>query len=307
MMSDKNSITVVIPTIGRDSLKSSIQSVMSQTHKITDVIICYDGDMYEDFITSMSTQYSHLINNGILKIINVGPFSGGNVARQRGIEESDSNFIALLDDDDIWENNHIEDLLSYITPEMTNVLLSSCATIMEEGKKNLKVPPRLIKKGETIPDYLFRVNGIKLDCGFIQSSLMLFTRGMALEVPFDVRLRYHQDIDWLIRLSDSGIDFSYIQSSQYTVKYMSTPFSVSKKISGSDSISWANKRFHNPRLLGDFVLTQSYNYAKSNGSLFDEIKVLLWALTNAKPSSYSIIRFFIKFTRFDSILRKLYR
>lgn len=306
-MNNNYSITVVIPTIGRESLNFSIQSVLSQTYKVTDIIICYDGDKYESFYAVMSSQYSYLLDSGMLKIINVGPFSGGNVARQKGIEESNSNFIALLDDDDLWEKEHLEDLLSYITPEMTNILLSSSATIMEEGKKSLKVPPRLIRNGETIPDYLFRVNGIKLDCGFIQSSLMLFTRELAIEVPFDVKLRYHQDIDWLIRLCDSGIDFRYIQSPQYTVKYMSTPFSVSKKISGADSIAWANKRFQNPRLLGDFVLTQSYNYAKSNGSLVDEIKVLLWALNNSKPSNYSIIRFFIKFTRFDSILRKLYR
>ncbi|WP_404651642.1 glycosyltransferase family 2 protein [Raoultella terrigena] len=306
-MNNNYSITVVIPTIGRESINSSIQSILYQTQKVTDVIICYDGDNYENFYKSMSTQYSYLLDDKTLKILNVGPFSGGNVARQKGIEESNSHFIALLDDDDLWEKDHLEDLLSYITPAMTSILLSSSATIMEEGKKNLKVPPRLISNGETIPDYLFRVNGIKLDCGFIQSSLMLFSRQLALEVPFDVKLRYHQDIDWLIRLCDSGINFRYIQSPKHTVKYMSTPFSVSKKISGADSITWANKRFTNPRLLGDFVLTQSYNYARSNGSLFDELKVLLWALNNAKPSSYSVIRFFIKFTRFDSILRKLYR
>lgn len=87
----------------------------------------------------------------------------------------------------------------------------------------------MINNNESIPDYLFRVNGIKLDCGFIQSSLMIFTRELAIKVPFDISLKYHQDIDWLLRLSNSKIKFSYIQSPNHTVRYMSTPFSVSKK------------------------------------------------------------------------------
>ncbi|EPO5345753.1 glycosyltransferase family 2 protein [Klebsiella michiganensis] len=301
------SVTVVIPTIGRESIYLSIDSVLSQTYKVTNIIICYDGNDFEDFILELSSYYSDLIDKKIIIILNVGPFSGGNVARQRGIEVSNSRFIALLDDDDIWERQHIEDLFSFITPDTENVLLSSCATIIEEGKKDLSVPPRMINNNESIPDYLFRVNGIKLDCGFIQSSLMIFTRELAIKVPFDISLKYHQDIDWLLRLSNSKIKFSYIQSPNHTVRYMSTPFSVSKKISSKDSISWAKRSFKDSRLLGDFVLTQSYNYAKSNGSILDEINVLWWSLYNAKPSFYAVTRFFLKFFRIDSILRKFAR
>ncbi|WEJ92058.1 MAG: glycosyltransferase family 2 protein [Klebsiella huaxiensis] len=306
-MSDAYSITVVIPTIGRESIYLSIDSVLSQTYKVSKIIVCYDGNEFDKFHQALASHYNQLFLNNVIALLNVGPFSGGNVARQRGIENASSQFIALLDDDDIWEVNHLEDLVSFITAGTENILLSSCATIIEVGKRDLIVPPRLINHGESIPNYLFRVNGIKLDCGFIQSSLMLFSRELAILVPFDTKLKYHQDIDWLLRLSYSDIKFSYIQSPKYTVKYMSTPFSVSKKISSIDSISWASRSFKDPRLLGDFVLTQSYNYAKSNGSVLDEIRVLIWSLCNAKPSFYAVIRFFLKFSRFDSILKKIFR
>ncbi|MFN2858049.1 hypothetical protein ACKUFN_27095, partial [Escherichia coli] len=78
------------PTIGRESIYLSIDSVISQTYKVTDIIICYDGNVFEKLSLELNSYYTELINKKIIKILNVGPFSGGNVARQRGIEVSKS-------------------------------------------------------------------------------------------------------------------------------------------------------------------------------------------------------------------------
>lgn len=300
-------IAVVIPTIGRDSLNTSLQSILSQTYKVYEVILCYDGDDFNSFHQEIF-KYSQVFNSNDIKFktINVGPFSGGNVARQRGIEIAISEFIALLDDDDEWLPDHIKNHVEYIERNHDSLMLLSCrASVInvETNDVQFELPPRLISKIESIPEYLFKVNKIVADCGFIQSSLMLFSRELATMIPFRQDLKYHQDIDWLLRLSQSKIDFKFYQSVSNTVNYYSTPLSVSKKITARQSAEWALETFENKRCLGDFLLTQSYNYARNNGNIFDEFWVFGIALAKSKPGIKSLIRYCIKLFRIDKILK----
>lgn len=298
-------ISVVIPTIGRGSVLQSLESVFNQSYKVKDVIVCYDGDDYLAFSGMISEFISKKNSSVAVSVINVGPFSGGNVARQKGIEISTSDYIALLDDDDVWLNNHISDYVEIIKNSKFPVLFSCFASVVEEktGALMFDLPSRGIMHNESIPDYLFKVRKINLDCGFIQSSLMMFSRELALKVPFDVDLKYHQDIDWLLRLSQSNIDFKFIQTKNNTVTYNSTPLSVSKRINSIQSMQWARKVFHDKRCLGDFILTQSYNYARDNENFKAELKVLITSLIYSSPGIYALIRFFIKLLRIDKIIK----
>ncbi|HBU7566291.1 TPA: glycosyltransferase [Enterobacter cloacae] len=307
MQDKKFYVSVIIPTIGRGSVFSAIESVLNQKYRAKEVILAYDGDDFNSF----EIDYKNFISNNtncndcLFQIINVGPFSGGNVARQSAINIASFSFIALLDDDDIWLDNHLSDYYEVFNKTNTNLpILFSCRSEIVDithKRDNVIVPQRCIEQGESIPDYLFRINKLVADCGFIQSSLMLFSRELALTVPFLKNLRYHQDIDWLLRLSESGVSFKFVQSKNVTVTYMSTPLSVSKNILPKQSVKWALETFKEKRNLGDFLLTQSFNYAQSNGSFLDEIKVLIIALRYAAPGRYSLIRYFIKFFRINKI------
>ncbi|NZC11234.1 glycosyltransferase family 2 protein, partial [Escherichia coli] len=230
-------------------------------------------------------------------------------ARQAGINKSVSEYIALLDDDDIWHTDHLLNYVKILCKSQNGKLkLLSCkANIIDITLHNnsIIVPPRLIHSNESIPDYLFKVNNIKADLGFIQSSLILFSKDLALSVPFDINLKYHQDIDWLLRVSQSGIDFEFIQSDLITVTYYSTPLSVSKKISAVQSLRWSLNNFKDKRCLGDFILTQSYNYARKNGRVVDELYILYASFVYGKPGIYALARFMLKLFRIDNILKIL--
>jgi glycosyltransferase involved in cell wall biosynthesis len=302
-------ISVVIPTIGRESIFTALKSIFEQKYKVKEIIIAYDGDSFDDFEGELS---KFIMSNDkkeeyLFRLLNVGPFSGGNVARQSAINIASYPYIALLDDDDIWLDNHLSDYESIFRARNSCVpVLFSCrAEIvdMTYNRDSVIVPARCIRQGESIPDYLFKINQLVADCGFIQSSLIVFSRELALKVPFLEKLRFHQDIDWLLRLSKSGVKFEFIQSEKVTVTYMSTPLSVSKKIQPMQSINWALETFIEKRNLGDFLLTQSYNYAQCNGSLYDEIKVLLIALKYASPGRYSLFRYLIKFFRINKLIK----
>ncbi|AZU84284.1 glycosyltransferase family 2 protein [Escherichia coli] len=302
-------VSAIIPTIGRESLFRSLDSVYKQQFKPTEIIISYDGDNFEEFKNKIEVYLEKINENIPLYLINVGPFSGGNTARQAGINKSVSEYIALLDDDDIWHTDHLLNYVKILCKSQNGKLkLLSCkANIIDITLHNnsIIVPPRLIHSNESIPDYLFKVNNIKADLGFIQSSLILFSKDLALSVPFDINLKYHQDIDWLLRVSQSGIDFEFIQSDLITVTYYSTPLSVSKKISAVQSLRWSLNNFKDKRCLGDFILTQSYNYARKNGRVVDELYILYASFVYGKPGIYALARFMLKLFRIDNILKIL--
>ncbi|HBU2290272.1 TPA: glycosyltransferase family 2 protein, partial [Klebsiella pneumoniae] len=301
-------VSVVIPTIGRDSVYSALKSVFSQTYKVSEIIICYDGDNFSEFQNGLDTFLELQTDNYNVSSINVGPFSGGNVARQKGVTYSSSEYIALLDDDDIWLPDHIDDYMKFIHSNRNKMILCSCCALINgDDFKNSVLPTRLINPGELISDYLFKVNGIKIDCGFIQSSLLLFSRELAIKIPFNQQLKFHQDIDWLLRVEQSEEKFEFYQSPEKTVVYNSTPLSVSKKIQPNKSCEWAVNTF-NPnkkRCLGDFILTQSYHYARQNGTFKDEILLILKSFKYGKPGIYSLIRVLLKILRVDCFLANI--
>lgn len=304
-MDNNRSISVIIPTIGRDSVFDALDSVYKQSVSVNEVIVCYDGDDF--YLFSKKIEKFKLERSEDIILINVGPFSGGNVARQRGIDNSNCKYVALLDDDDLWLDNHIADLIQFTYYNDNELMLASCfAKVESSSNSSFTLPGRPISDNESLSDYLFKVRGLVLTCGFVQSSLLLFSKELALKIPFNQTLKFHQDIDWLLRLDQSQINFRYFQSNKVSVVYNSTPLSVSKRITPGGSISWARSVFdsNNKRCLGDFLLTQSLHYARQNGTFSDEINVLFSAIKYGKPGVASIIRACIKLLRID-LIKKL--
>lgn len=97
------SVSVIIPTYNRkDSLKKTIESVLDQTLEDFELLICDDG-------STDGTQ--EMVEN--IKDIRIrwipGENSGGPASpRNRGIQASKSDWLALLDSDDLWLPEKLE-------------------------------------------------------------------------------------------------------------------------------------------------------------------------------------------------------
>ena len=96
-----NIVTFIIPTIGRETLNRSIESILNQTIENWKAIIIFDG------IKSNIT-----INDERIKIIEKKKKGlyincAGNV-RNEGIKYATTEWIAFLDDDDTISHNYIE-------------------------------------------------------------------------------------------------------------------------------------------------------------------------------------------------------
>ena len=100
-------VSIIIPTYRRwNFLFEAIESVFNQTYRDWEIIIVNDGGgspegKIIDFLNDPKVRYiEHLNNMGIAS------------ARNTGISNSAGDFIAYLDDDDIFYPNHLEVLMN---------------------------------------------------------------------------------------------------------------------------------------------------------------------------------------------------
>ncbi|WPC32133.1 glycosyltransferase family 2 protein [Acinetobacter towneri] len=282
-------ISVIVPTIGRSSVINCIKSILGQTFECSEIIICYDGKDYDDFC--------HLIKKynfeKIVKTINTGPFNGGNNARQIGIEQSLGNYIALLDDDDEWLSNHLESMVENIKD--INYPYNFCFSKPIWCNNKQEIRPNIVYDNSGLLSYLFDYNS-KRGLGFLQSSLLLFSKEIALKIPLNKELKFHQDIEWFIRLGQSkNLKMDICFSDKYTVRIQSPEDSVSKKINPIDSMKLLQKNLNDARYLGNSLLVISYNIAYQKKLINSQIRILSFVVFYTKPSLRLLIKSIIKF------------
>jgi glycosyltransferase involved in cell wall biosynthesis len=96
--------SVIIPLYNKENLvEETIKSLLSQSFKDFEVIVVNDGS------TDNSLKKVETLIDARFKIINQENH-GASHARNTGIKEASGNYIALLDADDLWYNNHLFEL-----------------------------------------------------------------------------------------------------------------------------------------------------------------------------------------------------
>ncbi|MGA1226677.1 MAG: glycosyltransferase [Tamlana sp.] len=100
--------SVIIPLYNKEKyIKNTINSVLNQNFNDFEIIIVDDGSTDKSLDRISEINHKNII---ILRQKNAGV----SVARNRGIEEAKSKYIALLDADDFWYNNHLFEIKKQI-------------------------------------------------------------------------------------------------------------------------------------------------------------------------------------------------
>jgi glycosyltransferase involved in cell wall biosynthesis len=105
--SQEVSFAAVIPTYQREGTVSrAISSALAQTHPPAEVVVVDDGST--DSTAEVVRRFGPPV-----RLISQRQ-SGSAAARNRGVEEASSDWIAFLDSDDCWENDHLEQIAGAI-------------------------------------------------------------------------------------------------------------------------------------------------------------------------------------------------
>lgn len=103
-------VSVVIPSYNAERwIKSTLDSVLAQTHSDIEIIVVDDGST-DDTVAVISEFFPSV------KLI-TQTNSGVAAARNKGIENASGEWIAFLDADDIWLPNKVQDQLELLATE----------------------------------------------------------------------------------------------------------------------------------------------------------------------------------------------
>ncbi|RVT33619.1 glycosyltransferase [Acinetobacter indicus] len=200
-----NMVTIYIPTFNRlELLKRSINSVLSQTYSNIELIVVDDcsTDGTQDYLIEISSQDSRV--RYFFKENN----SGACVSRNIAIRNAQGYFITGLDDDDFFDSDRIEKLITAWEKKAEGTIaLSSLYKIKNKNKI-------------TFGKKLFKNKLIKFDDLFLNNVVgnQIFTKTEVLKKidGFDESLKCWQDLEcWLRVLNMGNIEKVFLHS--YTI------------------------------------------------------------------------------------------
>ena len=125
LQKNESNISVVIPTLNNRSqfLNEALNSIKNQTYKPLEVIIVNNGNSDLEL-----NDFSFTIKKFKIKYK-----SGVSQARNFGASHASSEFIAFLDDDDLWPSEYLSVMKNYIEQQKPDCLIASLSKL-KDGK-----------------------------------------------------------------------------------------------------------------------------------------------------------------------------
>lgn len=261
------SVSVVIPTLGRESLLTSILSAINQTVKPIEVlVICHDSLCDNQVISQAAS----------IPLVKILGNSQGTASenRNKGIRESLGDFIAFLDDDDKWMPTKLESQLSFV--KLQNYDLVACKA-RYKGWRNEEVPKEIYSSRQTFLQSLYG----KWDFGprkyGIPTPTILVRAAVAREIQFDSHLQEREDLLFVDRVERAGYRISQIDDVLVEVA-SSKPFS-NRQTAISQDLFWFEYLSDRPSMLNwKFLITVALRNRLMTFQVFNGIKLLLSAL-----------------------------
>lgn len=187
-----NSLSVVIPLYNKEhNLRETVQSVLSQTYKDFKLIVVNDGSSDNSLGVLSEFKDSRILifdqeNRGV------------SAARNKGINESKTEYIALLDADDVWDSGYLADMMGFIQDYPEAALFGCGYSFQNINSKVVNTDLGLPVDHRGYIDYFYYAK----DNTLFTSSSVIFRKDAFLEIGgFDETLSRGEDIDLWIRFA----------------------------------------------------------------------------------------------------------
>lgn len=200
-MKPKKAVTVVIPVYnGEKYIQETLDSIVNQSFTDWSCLIIDDGST--DNSLTVINEFIELhqgLSFSVIATSNRGP----GAARNLGIENSNSLFIALLDQDDLWDKTKLEKQINFLkeNSEFNGVL---CNFTISNFNNRLKLgTSRLIRNKDL--DRLAKGWLSLTGNGALLSSTFLFRRNeYTQKILFDPQFSYVSDLDYFLTFNVSN-------------------------------------------------------------------------------------------------------
>lgn len=202
--------SIVIPLYNKaDYIENTLKSVLNQTFTDYEIIIINDGstDKSEDIVNGFDDKRIHIYNQ---------KNQGASVARNLGIEKAKYDYIAFLDADDLWMENHLESLKNLIENfSNVGIFASRYELIFHNGKNYIPKFKGISADFEgIIPDYF----ETSLPYPVATSSSIVIPKYIFEKIGyFKPAISSGQDVDMWIRIASK---YPVAISNKVTASYL---------------------------------------------------------------------------------------
>ena len=128
-------VSAIITTYKRPAsvIEKALNSIEAQTYPVFEIIVV-DDNPFDTEGKKLSVSVKKLCENRATYIKQLKGNAGANAARNLGIEKSNGEFVAFLDDDDIWLSTKIEKQIASFDDDIGMVFCSGiCHEIHSDG------------------------------------------------------------------------------------------------------------------------------------------------------------------------------
>lgn len=188
-------VSVIITTYGGgEKLERAILSVLCQTYKDFEIIVVDDNEPYTDSRYKTESIMEKFENEKRVKYIKHKKNMNGSAARNTGIKEARGEYIAFLDDDDIYLSKRIELSLKFLIENPQYKGVCTGVIFIEYGNiYNLLIPTqRELHYKDIILDQSAIGTGSNI---FVESDVVRSVLG------FDESFFRFQDLEFMIRIT----------------------------------------------------------------------------------------------------------
>ena len=195
------SVSVIIPTFNRaDLLRGSVESVLSQTHPVAEVLIVDDGSTDETASVVQSMTDRQAGNGPRLRYLRQ-PNAGKSVAINQALALVSSEWIAFNDSDDRWHPEKVERQLHALRrhPDARACFTNASYSHRYHGRASefeggLDVSGELGQLRDSVSTALTN-RRIRMQTVLVRADAMQAAGN------FDPAMRVAQDVDFILRLS----------------------------------------------------------------------------------------------------------
>lgn len=192
-------VAAVIPVYGAGFLAQALQSVMRQTRPPDEIIVVDDGSPDRAEVVATVAPFGNRVT------LIEQPNLGAAAARNRGMAATNAEYVALLDADDEWYPNFLEEQLAALTAQ-PDVDLIYCDGLVT-GQTSLA--------GQRFMQSCPSVGPVTLESLLAQRCTVLLSgvvmrRRAAMDIGgFDLAIRRGQDFDLWLRMAYHGSQMTY--------------------------------------------------------------------------------------------------
>ncbi|MFQ9018216.1 MAG: glycosyltransferase family 2 protein [[Clostridium] symbiosum] len=193
-------VSIIIPTYRRpDYLKRLLDSIEEQTYRNFEVIVIDDHSENQSVYKEVIGQYK---NKFSLYYESNSQNMGAPYSRNRGIDLAKYDYIALVDDDDEWTKDKLEEQLKSFSNSKIGISYTWADAIGEQGME--------------IYCYRANISGnakkeILKECFIPSSSVMVTKKAICAAGKFDEKFPACQDWDMWTRIIFRGYEVAVVK------------------------------------------------------------------------------------------------